>query len=145
MPNSVTGSSASPAIETHGLRKAFGEKVAVQDLTLKVERGEVFGFLGPNGAGKTTSVKMLLGLVAPSGGTGYLFGEPIADYKVRARVGFLPEHFRFHDWLNAAEFLQLHADLYRMPADTKHPIKRGYPASASLNCWSWLGWLTSKG
>jgi len=116
MPNSVTGSSASPAIETHGLRKAFGEKVAVQDLTLKVERGEVFGFLGPNGAGKTTSVKMLLGLVAPSGGTGYLFGEPIADYKVRARVGFLPEHFRFHDWLNAAEFLQLHADLYRMPA-----------------------------
>jgi len=115
MSNSAPAS-ASAAIETHGLRKAFGEKVAVQDLTLKVERGEVFGFLGPNGAGKTTSIKMLLGLVAPSGGTGTLFGEPITDFKVRARVGFLPEHFRFHDWLNAAEFLQLHADLYRMPA-----------------------------
>ncbi len=116
MSNSAPGYSVSTAIETHGLRKAFGEKIAVQNLTLKVERGEVFGFLGPNGAGKTTSVKMLLGLVAPTGGTGYLFGEPIADFKVRQRVGFLPEHFRFHDWLNAAEFLQLHADLYRMPA-----------------------------
>ena len=56
---------AAPAIETHHLKKTFGDKVAVQDLTLKVERGEVFGFLGPNGAGKTTSVKMLLNLVAP--------------------------------------------------------------------------------
>ena len=54
-----------PAIETLHLRKVFGEKVAVEDLSLTVERGEVFGFLGPNGAGKTTSVKMLLGLVAP--------------------------------------------------------------------------------
>jgi ABC-2 type transport system ATP-binding protein len=105
----------SPAIETHGLRKVFGEKVAVEDLTMSVERGEVFGFLGPNGAGKTTSVKMLLALAAPTGGEGFLFGRPIGDPDVRARVGFLPEHFRFHDWLDAEEFLQLHADLYHMP------------------------------
>jgi ABC-2 type transport system ATP-binding protein len=104
-----------PAIETRGLRKLFGEKVAVEDLTLTVERGEVFGFLGPNGAGKTTSVKMLLALTAPTGGSGFLFGKPIGDPDVRARVGFLPEHFRFHDWLNAQEFLQLHADLYHIP------------------------------
>jgi ABC-2 type transport system ATP-binding protein len=103
------------AIETRGLRKVFGEKVAVEDLTLTVERGEVFGFLGPNGAGKTTSVKMLLALTAPTGGEGFLFGKPIGDPDVRARVGFLPEHFRFHDWLDAQEFLQLHADLYHMP------------------------------
>jgi ABC-2 type transport system ATP-binding protein len=106
-----------PAIETHGLRKVFGEKVAVEDLTMSVERGEVFGFLGPNGAGKTTSVKMLLALTAPTGGEGCLFGKPIGDPDVRARVGFLPEHFRFHDWLSAEEFLQLHADLYHMPRD----------------------------
>ena len=56
----------SPAIETRSLRKKFGDKVAVQDLTLKVKQGEVFGFLGPNGAGKTTSVKILLNLVAPT-------------------------------------------------------------------------------
>jgi ABC-2 type transport system ATP-binding protein len=106
-----------PAIETRNLRKAFGEKVAVEDLTLTVEKGEVFGFLGPNGAGKTTSVKMLLTLVAPTSGEGYLFGAPLTDPQVRARVGFLPEHFRFHDWLKASEFLQLHADLYHMPRE----------------------------
>ena len=103
------------AIETVGLCKSFGEKVAVEDLTLTVEQGEVFGFLGPNGAGKTTSVKMLLALIAPSGGEGCLFGAPIGDVEARSRVGFLPEHFRFHDWLSAREFLALHADLYRMP------------------------------
>jgi len=63
------------AIETHGLRKVFGEKVAVADLTLSVEQGEVFGFLGPNGAGKTTSIKMLLGLITPSGGMGVFWGR----------------------------------------------------------------------
>jgi len=106
--------SDSLAIETHNLRKEFGDKVAVQDLTLSVERGEVFGFLGPNGAGKTTSVKMLLHLITPSGGEGFLFGKPLTNPKVRQRIGFLPEHFRFHDWLNADEFLALHADLYHM-------------------------------
>lgn len=105
------------AIQTFGLRKAFGDKVAVQDLTLAVERGEVFGFLGPNGAGKTTSVKMLLNLVTPSGGEGYLFGEPLTRPEVRRRVGFLPEHFRFHDWLTAVEFLTLHANLYEIPSE----------------------------
>jgi ABC-2 type transport system ATP-binding protein len=105
-----------PAIETHHLRKVFnGDKVAVADLSLSVERGEVFGFLGPNGAGKTTSVKMLLGLIAPSSGDGSLLGAPLNDVSIRARVGFLPEHFRFHDWLSAKEFLTLHADLYQMP------------------------------
>jgi ABC-2 type transport system ATP-binding protein len=108
-------SSNTLAIETLNLRKVFGEKVAVKNLTLTVERGEVFGFLGPNGAGKTTSVKMLLNLSAPSSGEGRLLGAPIGDSGVRGRVGFLPEHFRFHDWLRADEFLALHADLYHMP------------------------------
>jgi len=103
------------AIEARGLRKVFGDKVAVADLTLRVERGEVFGFLGPNGAGKTTAIKMLLGLIQPTAGEGRLFGEPLGQPQIRARIGFLPEHFRFHDWLTAREFLSLHADLYRMP------------------------------
>jgi len=83
---------------------------------MTVQRGEVFGFLGPNGAGKTTSIKMLLGLITPSSGEGRLFGRPLGDYGVRSRVGFLPEHFRFHDWLTAGEFLQVHADLYKIPS-----------------------------
>jgi ABC-2 type transport system ATP-binding protein len=97
------------------LRKEFDDNVAVADLTLTVERGQVFGFLGPNGAGKTTSVKMLLGLIRPTSGEGWLFGRPLGDPRARSRIGFLPEHFRFHDWLKATEFLQLHADLYRLP------------------------------
>jgi ABC-2 type transport system ATP-binding protein len=108
---------ATAAIEVHHLRKEFGEKVAVADLTLTVERGEVFGFLGPNGAGKTTSVKMLLGLIAPTRGEGQVLGRALGDPVGRRKVGFLPEHFRFHDWLTATEFLQLHADLYRLPRD----------------------------
>jgi len=108
-----------PAIETSGLRKTFGGKVAVADLTLQVERGEVFGFLGPNGAGKTTSIKMLLSLTRPTGGAGRLLGRPIGDHTVRSRVGFLPENFRFHDWLTAEEFLRVHGQLYGMNPATR--------------------------
>lgn len=114
------------AIETFELRKVFNEtKVAVESLTLRVERGEVFGFLGPNGAGKTTSLKMLLGLVRPTSGSGLLLGVPIGMPDARRRVGFLPEHFRFHEWLRADEFLDLHGQLYGMSrADRAERIPR---------------------
>ncbi|HEX2522442.1 MAG TPA: ABC transporter ATP-binding protein [Terriglobia bacterium] len=101
-------------IETWELRKQFGSKLAVANLTLAVRRGEVFGFLGPNGAGKTTSIKMLLGLVAPTSGSATVLGVPLGNADVRSKVGFLPEHFRFHDWLTGREFLQFHGKLYRM-------------------------------
>ncbi len=103
------------AIQTRGLRKTFGNKVAVEGLTLEVHRGEVFGFLGPNGAGKSTSIKMLLSLVAPSGGEAQVLGRPVGDVETRRKVGFLPEHFRFHEWLTASELLHLHGQLYRIP------------------------------
>jgi ABC-2 type transport system ATP-binding protein len=99
------------AIEACALRKEFGTHVAVADLWLQVPRGVVFGFLGPNGAGKTTSIKMLLGLVAPSAGSARLLGAPLGDRAVRARIGFLPEHFRFHDCLTARELLRVHGRL----------------------------------
>src|SRR2546426_2731451 len=95
------------AISTRGLRKVFGDKVAVRNLTLEVPRGEVFGFLGPNGAGKSTSLKMLLGLVTPTSGSARVLDNPAGDIKTRAKVGFLPEHFRFYDWLTSAELLKL--------------------------------------
>jgi len=103
-------------IETHELRKQFGSKTAVASLTLAVRRGEVFGFLGPNGAGKTTSIKMLLALIAPTAGSATILGFPLGNAAARSKVGFLPEHFRFHDWLTGREFLQFHGKLYRMPA-----------------------------
>lgn len=104
------------AIKTEGLRKVFGDRAAVKGLTLQVEQGEVFGFLGPNGAGKTTSIKILLGLVKPTSGTAELLGAPIGERTARARIGFLPEHFRFQEWLTAREFLELHGQLYEMQA-----------------------------
>lgn len=104
------------AIQTRGLRKVFGEKLAVRSLSLEVRRGEVFGFLGPNGAGKTTSMKILLGLATPTAGEALVLGRPVGDVEIRRKIGFLPEHFRFYEWLTAAELLRLHGRLYGMSA-----------------------------
>jgi ABC-2 type transport system ATP-binding protein len=109
--------SIAPAIETDQLRKVFGDYAAVKGLTLQVKQGEVFGFLGPNGAGKTTSIKMLLGLISPTSGMASLLGKPVGDRDVMAHIGFLPEHFRFQEWLTANEFLFLHGQLLNMKTD----------------------------
>jgi ABC-2 type transport system ATP-binding protein len=93
------------------LRKVFGGKVAVRDLTLTVPRGEIFGFLGPNGAGKSTSIKMLLGLAKPTSGEAFVLGAPSGDVGIRRKIGFLPENFRFYEWLTPAELLHLHGRL----------------------------------
>jgi ABC-2 type transport system ATP-binding protein len=112
-------------IETWGLRKWFGPTLAVADLSLSVRAGEIFGFLGPNGAGKTTSVKMLLSLVHPDGGEGRVLGAPLGDRDARGRIGFLPEHFRFHDSLTARELLRFHGRLYGLSgADLEMRIDR---------------------
>jgi ABC-2 type transport system ATP-binding protein len=73
--------------------------------------------LGPNGAGKSTSIKMLLGLVRPSGGRALVLGEPAGNVAVRSRIGFLPEDFRFYEWLTASELLALHGRLCGMARD----------------------------
>jgi ABC-2 type transport system ATP-binding protein len=93
------------------LRKVYGGKVAVRNLSLAVRRGSIFGFLGPNGAGKSTSIKMLLGLVKPTGGSATVLGAPAGDVETRRKVGFLPEHFRFYDWLTPGELLRFHGRL----------------------------------
>ncbi len=110
------------AIDARGLRKEFGDKVAVADFTLQVPKGEIFGFLGPNGAGKTTSVKMLLNLIRPTAGSAILLGQPLDEGSTRNRIGFLPEHFRFHEWLQAAEFLDLHGRLYGMESERRAKV-----------------------
>jgi ABC-2 type transport system ATP-binding protein len=101
-------------IETQELRKTYGTVVAVDGLNLSVAKGEVFGFLGPNGAGKTTTIKMLLGLVHATSGRAQILDCTPGDPQVMGRIGFLPEHFRFHPWLTAAGFLDLHGRLYGM-------------------------------
>jgi ABC-2 type transport system ATP-binding protein len=104
-----------PAVKTVDLSKKFGQTVALAGLTMTVPRGEVFGFLGPNGAGKTTAVKVLLGLLAPTSGEGWLLGKPVGDLQTRRRIGYLPELFRYQGWLSAAEVLALHCELAPLP------------------------------
>ncbi|ADV68221.1 ABC transporter ATP-binding protein [Deinococcus maricopensis] len=104
------------AIETHELRKTYRGVNVVDGLNLTVRRGEAFGFLGPNGAGKSTTVKMLLGLVRPSGGDVRVLGGHPGARAVRAQLGFLPEQFRFQTWMTAEEFLTFHARLAGLSA-----------------------------
>ncbi len=107
------------AISTEALRKEYGRNVAVADLTLDVPRGEIFGFLGPNGAGKSTSVKMLLGLVQASSGQAQVLGTRPGTPATMRQIGFLPEHFRFPEWLQAGELLDLHGRLAGLDSATR--------------------------
>jgi ABC-2 type transport system ATP-binding protein len=109
---------ASPAIHCVELSKHYGRTVALAGLTMTMPRGEVFGFLGPNGAGKTTAVKLLLGLVEPTGGEGWVLGKRVGDVPVRRRVGYLPELFRYQPWLSGAEVMRVHCELARLRRST---------------------------
>jgi ABC-2 type transport system ATP-binding protein len=107
----LAGLPPAPAVWCSGLRKRYGRQQAVEDVSLEVGRGEIVGLLGPNGAGKTSVIKMLLSLVHPDEGEVMLLGQPAADPAARARVGYLPELFRYQPWLSPAEVLALHVRL----------------------------------
>src|SRR5437879_193071 len=102
---------ASLAIHTQDLAKRYGRTVALSGLTMDVRRAEVFGFLGPNGAGKTTAVKLLVGLAHPTAGQAWVLGAPAGDRLTRRRLGYLPELFRYQQWLTGREVLALHCEL----------------------------------
>ncbi len=102
-------------MRTLNLVKRYGATTALAGLTMTVQRGEIFGFLGPNGAGKTTAVKLLVGLTRPTAGEAWVLGAPIGDRETRRRVGYLPELFRYQDWLSAREVLRLHCRLAGIP------------------------------
>lgn len=101
-------------IQTRGLTRRYGERLAVEDLTLEVRPGEVLGLLGPNGAGKTTTVRMLAGLLAPSAGEAYVAGHSVtrAPEKVRPKVGVLPENPGLYKRLTVRQNLRFFAELY---------------------------------
>lgn len=104
-------------IKTEGLTKKFGEKVAVNNLTMEIPRGTFFCFLGPNGAGKTTTIKMLTGLMRPTKGRAFIGGIDIQENPVEAKklIGFVPDHPFLYDKLTGREFLRFVAGLYRIP------------------------------
>jgi ABC-2 type transport system ATP-binding protein len=93
------------------LTKWYGDIAALRGLSMTVPRGEIFGFLGPNGAGKTTAIKLFLGLAHATSGQAKILGAPPSDLEMRRRIGYLPELFRFQDWLSAREVLELHCTL----------------------------------
>lgn len=103
-------------IRAEGLTKKFGKTVAVDNLNLKIDSGELFCFLGPNGAGKTTTIKMLMGTSVPTSGRAYLSGidvykEPV---KAKALIGYVPDEPNLYEKLTAMEFLAFIADIYRL-------------------------------
>lgn len=111
------------AIEIFALTKSYRTgfwrsalKLALRPLTLAVNEGEIFGYLGPNGAGKTTTLKLLMGLVSPSGGFARILGRPLDDPVMKAQIGFLPEQPYFYDYLTAYELLRYYAQLSGVPA-----------------------------
>jgi len=108
-----------PVIQTDRLAKQFGHIQALKGVTLRVDRGEIFGLLGQNGAGKTTLIKILLGMLAPTDGTATLLNEPVGTAHVRQRIGYLPEDHRFPEYHSAASLLDFYGSLLEMPSALK--------------------------
>ncbi|AUM75059.1 ribosome-associated ATPase/putative transporter RbbA [Paracoccus jeotgali] len=112
-----TGGSEEIAIEAEGLTQRFGDFTAVDNVSFRIRRGEIFGFLGSNGCGKTTTMKMLTGLLEPTEGRAKLFGHEVdaRDLAVRRRVGFMSQAFSLYSELTVLQNLELHARLFAMP------------------------------
>ncbi|HKA45318.1 MAG TPA: ABC transporter ATP-binding protein [Burkholderiales bacterium] len=106
------------AIDVRGLNKRFGDKHVVNDLSLRVNRGEIFGFLGPNGSGKTTSIRMMCGLLTPDSGSGTCLGYDIRkeSREIKRRVGYMTQRFSFWEDLSIRENLDFIARIYEMPS-----------------------------
>jgi daunorubicin resistance ABC transporter ATP-binding subunit len=107
----------SPVIETSGLRKVFGDHVAIEGLDLQIERGDVFGLLGPNGAGKTTTIRMLTTLLAPTAGAARVCGFDVAlrSSEVRRRIGYVMQTVAYRGLLTGRECVEIEASLYHLP------------------------------
>jgi ABC-2 type transport system ATP-binding protein len=109
------------AIETNNITKTFskGKITALQNFTLKVQEGVIFGLLGPNGAGKTTLIKLLLGIVRPSSGSAKVLDHPINETSIKARIGYLPENHRYPEFLRGKEVLEYYARLAGVRKDAR--------------------------
>jgi ribosome-dependent ATPase len=116
-PRSSNGDAAEIAIEARGLTMRFDDFVAVDNVSLRIERGEIFGFLGSNGCGKSTTMKMLTGLLSPSTGEAKLFGQVLDanNMATRQRVGYMSQAFSLYAELTVRQNLELHARLFHLP------------------------------
>jgi len=108
-------------VEVQNLEKRFGAFRAVAGISFSVRRGEIFGFLGPNGAGKSTTIRMLCGLLSPSGGTGTVAGFDIVreTEKIKTRIGYMSQKFSLYDELTVEENIDFYSGIYRLPKNKK--------------------------
>ena len=106
-----------PVIEVEGLTKSFGSKVVVRNLTMRVNRGQIYGFLGPNGSGKTTTIRMLCGLLTPDSGHGTCLGYDILtqSHLIKQHVGYMTQRFSLYQDLSVRENLEFVARIYGLP------------------------------
>lgn len=105
-------------IETKGLTKQYSNLKGCVDISINVGQGEVFGFLGPNGAGKSTFIKTLVGLLFPTGGSAEILGLPLGSLEAKKRIGYLPELFKYQDWMTGSDLLKFHSALYKLDKKT---------------------------
>jgi ABC-2 type transport system ATP-binding protein len=113
-----------PMVEIKHLRKEYKDLVAVKDLCLELEQGDIFGFIGPNGAGKTTTIKMLATLLTPTSGTAAIDGMDVVRHpeQIRSIVGYMPDFFGVYDDIKVWEYLDFFAAAYRIPRDRRPGI-----------------------
>ena len=109
-------------IETKGLTKQYENMKGCVDISINVGQGEVFGFLGPNGAGKSTLIKTLVGLLFPTGGHAEILGLPLGSIEAKKRIGYLPELFKYQEWMTGSDLLKFHSALYKI--DKKQTASR---------------------
>jgi ABC-2 type transport system ATP-binding protein len=117
MSAALAPSRAEPVIVTERLSRRFGDLIAVRDVSLSVETGEIFGVLGPNGAGKSTTIRMLCGILDPSGGSGRVVGYDIATQaeRIKERIGYMTQRFSLYEDLTVEENLRFYAGIYGVP------------------------------
>src|SRR3984957_5400484 len=112
-------------VETRNLTKVYRDfwgrkkKTALNALDLTIKKGEIFGFLGPKGSGKTPPIKLLLGLLFPTSGDAFVFGQPAVDVRKNERIGYLPEESYLYRFLNAEETLDFYGRLFDIPTDVR--------------------------
>jgi ABC-2 type transport system ATP-binding protein len=116
-----------PAVTVHDLTKKFGDFVAVDRISFAVNKGEIFGFLGPNGAGKSTTIRMLCGILEPSGGTGTVAGLDIRTQseQIKERIGYMSQKFSLYEDLTVSENIEFYAGIYGVPKG-RYPERKAW-------------------
>src|SRR3954452_10111279 len=126
---------AETLVDIRNLTKQYGKFTALQDLSLTIERGSIYGFIGPNGAGKTTTMRILATLLEPTAGQAWVSGYPVTEMpmQVRRRIGYMPDFFGVYDNMKVWEYLDFFAAAYKVPQEKRQALIRDLLALVDLS------------